>query len=684
MDAKIKQSNPIVDNVVSRIQNSLSKLQSAINNNKAIVNYNTNNNIRQNLFDSKDYNIKEKNRLLSETSMHGQIPIGYSMFNDESIIATDERNNKAKLNYENIINNNNIQYESKTNRDNKTNSKKRDYFIDNDNMNNSVGKWKCLNCGNINLLHNTICINCGQFKSQIRNKINDDMRYDKSHENNIINYIDSPYAKNDKDINNNYNIKGESSNEKESKYNYENITYIQDQKKIYNKPSIEYNAPNNMGLFNPLTKSESNLIDPNYINNFNLTEIIYNTNRNKKDNTKKISDLYLYGDYLEGELKESNDENIKLLEKYKNNKNEIHKLSQINTKIKQKIDELQKKDIELKKLNSQLKNGFSLFQKKYDNNMNNFEIENTDNINLLKKLELTNKNNIEIQNNYEREIENIKQKILMLTDEEEENDEQEKELENIIEKEKKEIEENNDKYIFLLKENELLNQDIEKLQKKIDLNKINEDEEKTIEDPIQKISVLKNNIKLFDKEINENKIIIKDLINEYKILSENNKANINNDNYSDNQEEDDKNEYLLYKEKNNKISSELSKLKDITNNLSESKDKIISIYEGEITKLKDFYVKAKEKTMNILEKENDMNEIEENNLMKMHEENENIKNENYELIKNLDQLPQLQLVYQGLLEENKTLKAKLYGNELTREKQNLLQNSNNDEEANEE
>jgi hypothetical protein len=272
----------------------------------------------------------------------------------------------------------------------------------------------------------------------------------------------------------------------------------------------------------------------------------------------------------------------------------------------------------------------------------------------------------------------------MLTDEEEENDEQEKELENIIEKEKKEIEENNDKYIFLLKENELLNQDIEKLQKKIDLNKINEDEEKTIEDPIQKISVLKNNIKLFDKEINENKIIIKDLINEYKILSENNKANINNDNYSDNQEEDDKNEYLLYKEKNNKISSELLKLKDITNNLSESKDKIISIYEGEITKLKDFYVKAKEKTMNILEKENDMNEIEENNLMKMHEENENIKNENYELIKNLDQLPQLQLVYQGLLEENKTLKAKLYGNELTREKQNLLQNSNNDEEANEE
>ena len=681
MDANIKQSNPIIDSVVNRIQNSLSRLQSTINSNKIVGNdNNNNNNIRKNLLDSKDYNIKESNILLTETSTHGQIPIGYSMFNNNSIINTDERNDKTKSNYEYIIKNNIIHNKPNANQLRKTNLKKRNYFIDNNIKNNSVNKWKCYNCGNINLLENKICINCGKSKSHIKNMKNDNFRFDKSDDNNIINFTETSY-KIDKDINNsNENSKSEISNEEDLRPNYNNIRYTQNEKKVLINPNIEYNKPNRRGLFNPFTKSEANIIDPSYINNFNVTEIIYSSNRNKKE--KKINDLYLYGDYLESELKESNDENIQLLEKYKDIKNEIHNLNQINTKIKQKIEELQKKDLELKKLNSQLKNGFSLFQKKYDGNINNFEIDNTDNINILKQLELTNKNNIEIKNNYEKEIENIKQKILLLTEEEEENDDKEKELEKNIEKEKKEIEENNDKYIFLLKENELLNQDIEKLQKKIDVIKTNENEEKNLDDPVKKIAILKNNIKLFDKEINENKIIIKDLINEYKNLSENNKANLNNDNDNnyDNQGDDNKNEYLLFKEKNNKLSNELLKLKDITQNLTESKDKIISIYEGEIAKLNNFYLKAKEKTMNIIEKENNMNEIEEKNLMKIHEENENIKNENYELIKDLDQLTQLQLIYQGLLEENKKLKNDLYGNEFTVEKQDLLTDNNNDEE----
>ena len=74
----------------------------------------------------------------------------------------------------------------------------------------------------------------------------------------------------------------------------------------------------------------------------------------------------------------------------------------------------------------------------------------------------------------------------------------------------------------------------------------------------------------------------------------------------------------------------------------ESKDKIINIYENEINKLNNFYLKAKEKTMiNKDEKNDDIIEIEQQKkLIEKHEENENIKKENFELIKDLEQLAQ--------------------------------------------
>ena len=80
------------------------------------------------------------------------------------------------------------------------------------------------------------------------------------------------------------------------------------------------------------------------------------------------------------------------------------------------------------------------------------------------------------------------------------------------------------------------------------------------------------------------KKITNNLINEYKNLTEIYGIDTNNgDNGHDNDNniEHDKKEYLLIKEKNNKLSGELLKLKDITQNLSESKDKIINIYEDE-------------------------------------------------------------------------------------------------------
>ena len=691
VNVNLSQSNKSTENAVNRIQKSLNKLQSAISNNKSMGNRNNTNNtnIRKKILDSKNDEIKGKDKLLTDINMHDQIPIGYSMFNDRSAIRTDKRNIKLNQNQSGLINNttDNI---PKSIQGRNTNFKKGNYIINNNNY-KSVIKWKCINCGNINLLYNKICINCGKPKKYQIKKQSDNTNYPRSDKNNIINYIDTSYEKVDNDnigINSHNNSNNESSNEKESKqYNTDN-KYIHNQKKnAISKPKSTYIIPNIMGEFNPITKSETNIIynNPNNMNNLNLTEMS-NDNTNSQNNYKKLNDLYFYGDYLESELKESNDVNIKLLEKYKNIKSEVHNLNEKNKKIKQKIEELQKKDNELKKLNTQLKNGFSLVQNKVNINFNDYEKDNIENMNKLKELELTKKQNAEKQKKYDEEIENIKQKILLLTNEEEDknNDEENNinELIKNIEKEKKEMEENNNKYIVLLKDNELLNQDIEKLQKQIELNKSSHNSIKDIEDPIRKIKMLKENIQMFDKEINENKKITNNLINEYKNLTEIYGIDtINDDNGHDNDNniEDDKKEYLLIKEKNNKLSVELLKLKDITQNLSESKDKIINIYEDEIVKLNNFFIKAKEKTKINKEEEIDLSESEAQKLIQMHEENEKIKKENYELIKDLDQLAQLQIVYQGLIEENQKLKTNLFGNEIIEEKQTLLKDIISDE-----
>ena len=696
VNININQSNKSTENAVNRIQNSLNKLQSAINNNKTIgnknKNININSNIRKKLIDSNDNDIKTNDIQLTETNIHDQMPIGYSMFNDTSVIKTDKRNIKINQNQGGLINNN---YENIINNttDNipksiqgRTNNYKKVNYISNNN-NNTIQKWKCINCGNINLLYNKICINCGKPKNNQVKKESYNTNYPRSDKNNIINYINTSYEKPENDYNIGIISNQQKSNEKELKKYNTDFKFNNNQKKINNKPQSTYNVTNIMNEFNPLANSEIKKIynNPNDINYLNLTEITDKPNYNKTNN-RKLNDLYLYGDYLENELKQSNDENIKLLEEYKNIKNEVYNLAQKNKKIKQKIEELQKKDNELKTLNTQLKNGFSFVQTKFSISLNNFTKDNNENMNILKELELTNKNDIEKQKNYDEEIDNLKQKILKLTNEEEgENDDNKeekkiKELINNIEKEKKEIEDNNDKYIFLLKDNEILNQDIDKLQKKIELNKLNGNGMKNIRDPVQRIAVLKENIQIFDKEINDNKKITNNLINEYKNLTETDIINDDNDddNGDDNNEGDDKNEYILIKEKNDKLSGELLKLNDIIHNLSDSKDKIINIYEDEITKLNNFYLKAKEKTM-INKEENDINENEAKKLIEMHEENEKIRNENYELIKDLDQLAPLQRVYQGLIEENQKLKTSLIGNELSEEKKTLLKNIISDE-----
>ena len=705
MNIILNQSNKNTQNAVNRIQSSLNKLQSAINNNPNVTNRNANTNknksIRRKFIDTQNNYPMTNNVVMTEANIEQKPIIGYSMFNNNSVLRTDKKNIQQSLNPQDLnkfnferITNNKIEYIPKTNvsRNNKNYS--------NNKKLNSVLKWKCINCGNINLLYNKFCINCG--KTNTKNENLNNTNYIKK--DNKINYINNSYE----NINNNYNINNShfitNNNTINNSNLYDNNDIISNEYNSYNPKQKDNNAnkqnlaysvfDNRLKPFNPVINSDKNIFDDN-IDNSNLTGITdsnnnkafnisipYNeTNNNTKDINliyKKLNDLYLYGDYLENELKESNDENIKLLEKYKNIKNDVHNLNQKNKKLKQNISDLQKKESELNKLNDQLKNGFSFVQQKVE------KLDN-DNLSVLKELEIENNKNLQKQKNYDNEIETLKKKINLLMKDDEENNEEEKnmaEMENNIEKDKKEILENNSKYILLLKDNEILNSDIEQLQKKLESNanneKLNGNEPPNL---LKKLDSLKNQMLLFDKEIKQNKMMTNNLINEYKDLIEISENAMNNNDNKIN--ENDKNEYLLIKEKNNKLTNELSKLKNIIKNLKDSKEKIIEIYEDEINKLNNFHKKAKEKTMNN-KKEKVNTEIDEEKLMKIIHENEEIKNENFELIKDLDKLAELQKIYQGLIDENSKLKNELKDSDLNEENQKSLNDAIGDDNLNEE
>ena len=65
--------------------------------------------------------------------------------------------------------------------------------------------------------------------------------------------------------------------------------------------------------------------------------------------------------------------------------------------------------------------------------------------------------------------------------------------------------------------------------------------------------------------------------------------------------------------------------------------------------------------------------------MKIIKENEEIKKENFDFIKDLDKLAELQKTYQDLVEENKKLKVILKDSELNEENKKLLIDIINDD-----
>ena len=481
----LNSSNKNTDEIINKIQNSLERLQIAINNRQIINNINNKNNnqnknltIRKKTFESKNIQKKDYPTLAEENLSNLTKENNYPKSKNNLLFNTDKRFFERKTNQTRVLNNANLANKiiktseniiPKSTPGRVNNYDKNSYNNYRNRFNkkyNSTNK-KCLKCGNINPPRSKFCFNCGNFLYIISERPTANNDQGKILFNNYIN--DNPNI----GINNNIN-----NNLKESQIN---------------KPELLKRSNNNININ---TKIMNNIYaDLNEIPNEDLI------------NYKKLNDLYLFGDYLENELKASNDENVKLLEKYKAIKIQVDSLNQKNNKIKQNIETLTKKEKELDKINSELKNGFNFVQKKLGISEN----DNKEKINLLNDLELNNKKYVEIQNGYDREIEELKNKISLLVDsEKEESDEDDnmiKNLEDNIEKEKKDLEEKNMVYILLIKKNELLNLEINNLAKEIelDLNEENEEENLNGEEEIKEDNNNKNdnnNNEIKEKENN--------------------------------------------------------------------------------------------------------------------------------------------------------------------------------------
>ena len=520
------------DDMINKIQNSLERLQNAINNRQIIDNINNNKeysknknlSMRKKAIDSKN-NSRKDNPSLTESNLSNLLyNDNYLTSNTNSGFNTDKRNIQRKINQNRMLNYAN--YGNKVNRTSEniipksTPGRNAFYYKMNYNRNkrnnniNYMNK-KCIECGNINPPKSKFCCNCGIPLNNIAKSSFNDTNEEI---NNRFNYF-----------NNNQNIQKTKS---EINTNIENLNEIS-------------NTNSNKNIISPRNKKIMN----------NIYEDLNNIQNEELINYKKLNDLYLYGDYLENELKMSNDENIKLLEKYKAMKVQVHSLNQKKNKLKQNIEILSKKEKDLDKINTELKNGFNFVQEKLGNIDNNNEEKN----NLIKELELNNKQYIEQQNNYDKEIEELKNKISLLVDkDDEENDEDEKiikKMEIDIEEEKKELQEKNMYYMLLIKKNESLNLEINNLAKEIDLD-LNEEEEKEEKD----------NINVNESENEEEKNKSKEEENKKEISDE----KLNNEKKT---EEDKQDKEKSEKKSDNGIENNNEEIKD--SNKEENKDEKI-------------------------------------------------------------------------------------------------------------
>lgn len=401
------------------------------------------------------------------------------------------------------------------------------------------------------------------------------------------------------------------------------------------------------------------------------------TDNNTDNNTSKIeveqrqlNDLYNYGDYLSKELKESNDENYKLLENYKNISKEYHDKNEENTLISEKLEKIKNEQNILNQANKELKNNYEniqqIIQTNSINNKNNItNLENiiNENNNKITQLQSENENLENIQNNYDNEINELQKVLDNLEKENIEKKFEESEIgKKLISENKttnKQLKEECDEINI---RNKFLQNEIDKFNDENNVNELiellNNNEDILIK---YQNNELKDIIIIIEKEIYNNKIKYNSNIEKINDLSnklqekELNLVDLQNDIKKIN---DDviilktKAKIKKIKKENIEKTKELNELNDVIGNLSMVREKIISENKTEIEKLNEICEKKQKEANNQSFDEETKNLI---------EDNKNLEKINSNMVNELKDLEKMSKEYEELLQENNKLKREIQG-----------------------
>ena len=393
-----------------------------------------------------------------------------------------------------------------------------------------------------------------------------------------------------------------------------------------------YNSTNNIKKPNNNLKSFSNDIQIGLISELN-NEIIIN-NRNITGNNvklsnklnsligqnsysqnninKKINELNSYCNYLEDQLRENNDSNTAILNSYEELNINVKDTIKINNRYENEITNIDNDNLEVQKVNDELKRNLTEIKKRFDNESkilvdyyNQCKKDNNEAIERYSFLKDLNKNLEKSKKDYNEIINKMKETIKILSMKKNSESLDLKEIERRLNTREKEIEKRDNKLKELKDINDKLVKEGTNIQEEIneifdELSSHNQlgNQLSSIKDTINnydnKIEQLRSIIRNKDKEIEDIKSNYSELnkkLKKRKILdneipdSRNNKfKERENDNFNYYNNTDNINN-LYNIESNKKINNDYETI-DLNNNIDNTNNNL-NIYDEEIKKIKE-------------------------------------------------------------------------------------------------
>ena len=384
-------------------------------------------------------------------------------------------------------------------------------------------------------------------------------------------------------------------------------------KSIPQSNALNNNNNNNInidGLISPINNeiiNNNQIITGNNVELSNKLSYLMGTQIINNDN-KKINELTSYCNYFEALLKNSNDYNTEKLNSYEKLNIRIKDTIIDNNKIEKEIKEYENENIDIAKLNDELRRNLSEINKRFEDEneilKNYFSLCNQNYNEVMEKksfLTNLNKNLVKSKSDYNELINKMKETITILSNKKnsqsldlrqiekklfekdeqlEKKENQLKELQNIneqlLEEGKKIQEEINDTLDQITNHQQLSNQLIN-IKEQLNESKI-EELKNIIRKKDREIEEIKSNYNDINKKLKRRKIGNSDY-ETYKFKR--NEVQTNKNNYKK-----DYNKYTLNKIDNNNIRNR-SKFDNKRNDLSEIKNSLKNIYDEEINKIEE-------------------------------------------------------------------------------------------------